>query len=58
MRFDLFQSGPDDRPNTFKLKMKAYNIGEHGDVLSVNRFDGDECQGDSTTVIDGKVRVQ
>ena len=58
MRFDLFQSGPDDGPNIFKLKMQAYNIGAEGDELTINRFVGDECQRGATTVVDGGIYVK
>ena len=58
MLFELFQTGPDSNPQSFKMKMQAYNIGDKGDKLTVNRFDGEDCQSDATSVIDGGVRVR
>ena len=58
MLFDLSQNGPDDNVKRFKMGMVAYNIGEDGDMLSINRFDGEDCAGDATTVVDGKVTVK
>ena len=57
MFFELLQMGPDSNPSSFKLKMQAYNIGERHDKLTVNRFDGEDCQSDATSVVDGGVRV-
>ena len=37
--------------------MQAYNIGEGGDKLSVNRFEGEDCAGDATSVSDGGITV-
>ena len=59
MHFNLLQVGPDDNPHSFKLKMRAYNIGKPGDALTINRFEKTDCQnGEAISVIDGGVRVQ
>ena len=38
--------------------MQARNIGEGGDMLSVNRFEDKDCAGDATLVADGSIRVR
>ena len=43
MVFELLQVGPDSSPQSLELKMQAYNIGERGENLTVNRFDGKGC---------------
>jgi hypothetical protein len=58
MLFDLFQTGPDESPQSFKFKMQAYNMGKKGDTLTVNRFDGEDCESDGTSVVDDGVRVK
>ena len=52
MLFDLYQKGPDDDVYGFKMSMQAYNIGDKGDHLSINRFEGGDCAGDATSVTD------
>jgi hypothetical protein len=56
--FDLYQKGPDDSPYFFTTKMQAYNVGEHGDMLSINSFGDADCAGDATSVSDGGVTVR
>ena len=58
MLFELLQMGPDINPQSFKLTMQAYNIGEKDDKLTVNRFEGEDCQGDGTSAFDGGVKVR
>jgi len=38
--------------------MQAYNFGDGGDKLSVNRFEGEDCAGDATSVTDGGITVR
>ena len=57
MLFTLNQYGPDDNVYGFKIGLQAYNIGEGGDKLSVNRFEGEDCAGDATSVSDGGITV-
>jgi len=57
MLFTLNQKGPDDDVYGFKIGLQARNIGEGGDKLSINRFEGEDCAGDATSVSDGGVTV-
>ena len=57
MLFDLWQRGPDDDVTGFKMQMRSFNIGDRGDRLSINRFEGEDCAGDATLVAD-RIRVR
>ena len=58
MLFNLAQYGPDNDVESFKMSFQAYNFGEDGDMLSINRFQGADCSSDAINVVEGGVTVR
>ena len=55
--FDLYQRSKDGEVDSFKVALQSYNVGAHGDKLSVNSYGEADCAGDATTVVDGGIAV-
>ena len=55
---DIDQWTKDGEVDSFKMALQAYNVGAHGDMLSVNSYGEADCAGDATVVVDGGVTVR
>ena len=40
------------------MSFQAYNFGEDGDMLSINRFQGADCSSDAINVVEDGVTVR